>query len=78
MKKAKGPKASLYRLYAKFPGDGRYSPVDWARGVQVINLIHATLFPEEEKDKVQKDLDLPENAAIDFKWRRVPMGRGTA
>ena len=78
MKKAKRPKASLHRLYAKLPGDGRYSPVDWARGVQVINLIHATLFSEPEKDKVQKYLDLPENAAIDFEWRRVPMGRGTA
>ena len=58
-----------WRLYMK---DGkRFHPVDWRAGTTVRNLIHATMFSDEEKLKVQTQLDLPQNAHLEFEWRTV-------
>ena len=63
---------AIFRLYIKFPGDTRYSPVDWNRGVQVINLIHATLFTRKERDTLESvDLAHPDNQGFEWKFRRV-------
>jgi hypothetical protein len=63
----------MFRLYAKYPGQKRFQPIDWSRGIQVVNLIYATLFTESEMIKVQKSLDLPENHHVSFKFRKVKM-----
>jgi hypothetical protein len=44
-----------YRLYAKFDGQSRFKPVDIQAGVQVTNLIYATIIRDFELEKV-KDL----------------------
>jgi hypothetical protein len=44
-----------YRLYAKFDGQNRFKPVDIQSGVQVTNLIYATIIREFELEKL-KDL----------------------
>ena len=38
-----------YRLYGKYGSEKRFKPMDYNKGIQVVNLIHATLFTEEEK-----------------------------
>lgn len=58
-----------WRLYLK---DGkRFKPVDWSRGITVVNLIYATLFTDEDKAKAQQDLDLPDNSHLTYEWRKV-------
>ena len=47
-----------FRVYAKFPGQSKYRPLDLAQGTQVNNLIHATIVPAEKLDKVKKLVEL--------------------
>jgi len=62
----------MYRLYVKFPEDKRFAPVDWSRGVQVINLIYASLFTAEEKERLTNvDLAHPDNAHLTWEFRKV-------
>ena len=42
-----------YRLYGKHGNEKRFKPMDYNSGVQVVNLIHATLFTQEEKDSLK-------------------------
>jgi hypothetical protein len=44
-----------YRLYSKFNDQKRFKPVDIQAGVQVTNLIYATIIRDFELDKL-KDL----------------------
>ena len=44
------------RLYAKGPRDKRFSPVDWAAGQQVINLIFASVFNATETATLKREL----------------------
>ena len=61
-----------FRLYVKFPGQKRFSPVDWSRGVQVVNLIHASLFTSDEVETLKRvDLVHPDNASMEWKFKRV-------
>ena len=60
-----------YRLYAKFPGQKTFKAVNWKSGQQVGNLIYASFFTEEERNEVQKSLDLPENSSVKFEWRKA-------
>lgn len=46
----------FHRLYAKSPGDKRYSPMDYNAGHQVINLMFATLFSPEETQRLEAEL----------------------
>ena len=62
----------MYFLYAKYPGQERFLPMDWRKGRQVINLIHATMFTEEQTRTLQSvDLAHPDNAHITFEFRKV-------
>ena len=45
-----------YRIYAKLPGQNKFSPMDWGKGVQVTNLIYATLIPEQNLDRAKNAL----------------------
>lgn len=61
-----------FRLYIKYPRDSRFRPVDWNHGMQVSNLIHATLFTREERDRLEAvDLLHPGNQGFEWKFRRV-------
>jgi hypothetical protein len=66
----------MFRLYAKLPNRKRFSPMDYAKGEPVINLIHATLFSANEAAKLRGDLpqlhDM--NPGWAFELRGVPMG----
>ena len=64
-------KPEQYRLYAKWPGQKRFSPIDYSTGKQVVNLIHASMFTEEEKKVVEKDLKHPDNSTMLFKWQKI-------
>ena len=46
----------MYRLYVKWPKQKTFRPVNWREGVQVRNLIHATLFTAEESVKLTDEL----------------------
>ena len=60
---------TFYRLYAKFPEQNRYKPLDLATGTQVTNLIHATMIPEW-KLKWLEDM-YTENPEISFKLEKI-------
>lgn len=61
-----------YRLYVKFPEQKRFRPVDWANGVQVSNLIHASLFTPEERATLERiDLAHKDNQAFGWEFRPV-------
>jgi len=63
---------TYYRLYVKFPGDKRFAPVDWNRGTQVVNLIYASLFSGEEKERLTTgDLAHPDNSQLTWEFRKV-------
>ena len=62
----------MYRLYIKLPEQTRYSPVDWNAGLQVINLIFASIFTSEEVETLKRvDLAHPDNAHIQWEFRPV-------
>jgi len=42
-----------YRIYAKLPGQKKFSPMDWSKGVQVTNLIYATLVPAHNLERAK-------------------------
>ena len=69
-RKVPQPKVKLWRLYAKTPFAKRFHPVDFANGVTVGNLIHATIFTTKERDIVTAQ-DLPLNTSYKFEWRPV-------
>jgi hypothetical protein len=60
-----------WRLYAKHVDEKRFKPVDWKNGTTVTNLLYATIFNDEEKLRVQPDLDNAANEEFNFEWRRV-------
>lgn len=45
---------TYYRLYAKFEGQNKFQALDLSKGTQVINLIHATMIPSYNVQKVAK------------------------
>jgi len=62
----------MFRLYAKMDGQKRFQAVDWNNGVQVNNLIYASIFTAEEVEILKsKDLAHPANAHIKFEIREV-------
>lgn len=56
-------------LYVKWPGDKRFSPVDWRKGVRVVNRIHATMFTKAGKKQAERDLAHPNNSDLTWEWR---------
>jgi hypothetical protein len=66
-----------YRIYSKMLNQKRFSPVDWAEGIQVVNLIHATIVPE---DFFNKAIDVLAKSAlmnkgITFQLREIESGK---
>ena len=55
-------------LYVKH--GGRFAPVDWREGAVTNRRIFATMFTEEEKPQVEKDLAQPVNAHLVWEWRK--------
>lgn len=60
----------IYRLYAKFPDQKRYAPMNWKTGKQVINLIYATFFYENEIEIVLNEARKL-NPEVKFEMRKV-------
>ena len=58
-----------FRLYGKFGGEKRFKPMDYNKGEQVTNLIHATLFTTEEVESL-KGIDAI-NPEWTFEFREV-------
>lgn len=55
----------FYRLYAKFEGQNQFKALDLSSGTQVNNLIRATIFNQEEIQKVNEIIQ--ENPEVKFK-----------
>ena len=60
---------NTWRLYVKWPGQDRFRPVDWKKGTQVMNLIHATLFNDIEASQVKADLRQMQNENEGMEWK---------
>lgn len=59
----------MYLLYAKFEGQKMFRALDLSQGVQVKNLIYATLIPSENLGKV--DEIIKENKGVEFKIKKA-------
>lgn len=47
----------MYTISGKFLGQARYLPMDLIKGIQVFNVIHATVFSKkEEAERVLDEL----------------------
>ena len=68
-------KMRVWRLYAKFKNQNQFRPLDWKTGKQVINLIYASLFNDDEKNTIEK-IDIPLNSDVQFKWEKIPLAQG--
>jgi hypothetical protein len=55
---------SNFRVYAKFSGQSKYRPLDLAQGIQVNNLIFASIVPAENLDKVKKLVELNKSLCL--------------
>jgi hypothetical protein len=62
---------TFYRIYAKLPGQNKFSPMDWGKGVQVINLIHATLIPAHNLDRAKVAIQKVDYPGIKLEIRDV-------
>ena len=62
----------MYRLYVKFQDQKRFAPVDWNNGVQVVNLIYASMFTPQEVETLKSvDLAHPDNSHMKWEFRQV-------
>lgn len=59
------------RLYVRWPKQKQFRPVNWRTGLQVGNVIHATLFTPEERARAEKDLQATaaDNVGMAWDWR---------
>jgi hypothetical protein len=66
-----------YRIYSKMDDQKKFSPVDWAEGVQVVNLIHATIVPEGFFKKAKEVLSesVKMNKGMTFQLREIESGK---
>ena len=62
----------MYRLYVKFQDQKRFAPVDWNNGVQVVNLIYASMFTPQEVERVKRVyLAHSDNSHMKWEFRQV-------
>jgi hypothetical protein len=59
-----------WRLYGKHGNEKQFKPIDWKNGVQVGNLIYASIFSDAEKEKIEK-IDIPANPEWRFEFRKI-------
>lgn len=50
-----------FRLYAKFPEQKQFQAIDISKGIQVKNLIFATIVPAENLEKLKQLVDANKN-----------------
>lgn len=60
-----------YLLYAKFEGQTKFQALDLSTGIQVINLIYATMIPKENLGKIHELIELNKNQNIEFKIKQI-------
>lgn len=60
-----------YRIYGKHGTQKQFKAMDLSRGIQVGNLIYASILSEEEKDKFMAQ-DAPKNQDWIFETRPIP------
>lgn len=58
----------MHRLYVRWPNQKRFAPVNWRKGLQVGNLIYATLFDDEEMYRVNKELSQTTDHNVGMEW----------
>lgn len=65
----------MHRLYVRWPGQKRYQPVNWRKGLQVSNLIYATLFTDDEMGRIETELHTTSdhNVGMEWQWRANPI-----
>lgn len=59
-----------YRLYAKFDTESKFLPMNWKNGTPVKNLIHASIFNEEDSVLVLKEAEVM-NPDVKFELRMI-------
>lgn len=66
-----------YRIYSKNIGQNRFCPVDWIEGVQVVNLIYATIITSEFLEKAKHVLSesVKMNEGMVFQLREIDTGK---
>lgn len=65
-----------YRLYGKMSENERMKPVDWSSGVFVNNLIHATIFNENQANIALNEVKVLNPDVFKFELREVKELRG--
>lgn len=62
---------SYYRIYAKTKHDKRFMALDVANGIQVANLIYASVYTNElDANQVVNEL-ISQNKDIQFKYKKA-------
>ena len=63
---------AIYLVYGKLNSSKRFKPVDMKENKFVINLIHASMFQEHEKDALTKEVEAMNllNEDMTFEVRR--------
>lgn len=61
---------TYYRLYVKFEGQNKFKALDLSKGTQVNNLIHATMIPACNVQKVAKMM-YELNPNLDWKITKI-------
>jgi hypothetical protein len=64
-------KNTVWFLYIKDEKTGRYRAYNWSSGQFVGNLIYASIFDDTDRLKAEKSLQLPENAGIQYQFRKA-------
>lgn len=60
---------NFYLLYAKFAGQDKFKAMDLTEGMQVNNLIRATMIPSEKLGYIQEIIR--DNPTIEFKIKLI-------
>ena len=62
-----------YRLYAKLIGQPKFKAIDIDRGIQVNNLIFATMVPQERLGVLKElvKLESTDNPNVQFKIKKI-------
>lgn len=59
-----------WRVYGKDKGQKRFAPMDLNRGIQVVNLIYASMLSDDERAKIEVKL-VNDNPDWKFEFRPI-------